>query len=89
MSKSVFWATFVTIFLAELGDKTQLAAMAATAKSGELLTVFLAASAALVLATLLGVLVGGTIFKHIPAHLIKYFAGGAFIAVGIWVIWKG
>jgi putative Ca2+/H+ antiporter (TMEM165/GDT1 family) len=86
MPKSVFWATFITVFLAELGDKTQLAAMAATAKSGEIWTVFVAASLALIVATLLGVLVGGALFKHVPPHLIKYFAGFAFIAVGVWMI---
>ena len=89
MSKSVFWATFITIFLAELGDKTQLAAMAATAKSGEIWTIFLSASLALIFATLLGVLVGASLFKYIPAHLIKYFAGFAFIGVGVWMIFKG
>jgi putative Ca2+/H+ antiporter (TMEM165/GDT1 family) len=89
MSKSIFWVTFATIFLAELGDKTQLAAMAASAKSGELLTVFLAASLALVLATLLGVILGGTLYKYIPPHLIKYFAGSAFICVGVWLLAKG
>jgi len=89
MSKSVFWATFITVFLAELGDKTQLAAMAATARSGEMWTVFLSASLALILATFLGVLVGGWLFKYIPPHLIKYFAGFAFIGVGVWMLFKG
>ena len=89
MTRSVFWATFLTVFLAELGDKTQLAAMAATAKSGELWTVFLSASLALVLATLLGVLVGATAFRCAPPHMVRYFAGSAFIAVGVWVLLKG
>lgn len=89
MGKSLFWATFVTVFLAELGDKTQLAAMTATARSGALLTVFLAASAALVCATAIGVLVGGALFKVIPEHMVKYAAGTAFIAVGIWVLARG
>lgn len=88
-SASLFWTTFATVFLAELGDKTQLAAMTATARSGALLTVFLAASAALVCATALGVAVGGALFKVIPEHIIKYVAGSAFIAVGLWVIVKG
>lgn len=88
-STSLFWTTFATVFLAELGDKTQLAAMTATARSGALLTVFLAASAALVCATALGVAVGGALFKVIPEHIIKYVAGSAFIAVGLWVIVKG
>ncbi len=88
-SASLFWTTIATVFLAELGDKTQLAAMTATARSGALLTVFLAASAALVCATALGVAVGGALFKVIPEQLIKYVAGAAFIAVGLWVILKG
>jgi Ca2+/H+ antiporter, TMEM165/GDT1 family len=89
MGKSLFWATFVTVFLAELGDKTQLAAMTATARSGAILTVFLAASAALVCATAIGVLVGGALFKVVPEHMVKYAAGLAFIAVGVWVLVKG
>lgn len=86
---SLFWTTFATVFLAELGDKTQLAAMTATARSGALLTVFLAASAALVCATALGVAVGGVLFKLVPEQVVKYLAGAAFIAVGIWVMVKG
>ena len=89
MGKSLFWATFVTVFLAELGDKTQLAAMTATVRSGALLTVFLAASAALVCATAIAVLVGGALFRVVPEPLIKYAAGLAFIAVGVWVLLKG
>ena len=88
-SSSLFWTTFGTVFLAELGDKTQLAAMTATARSGAVVTVFLAASAALVCATAIGVAVGGALFKVIPEQLVKYLAGAAFIAVGLWVIVKG
>jgi putative Ca2+/H+ antiporter (TMEM165/GDT1 family) len=89
MPKSVFWATFFVVFLAELGDKTQLAAMAATAKTGDAWTVFLSASLALIFATLLGVLVGGYLFKHVSPQLIKYCAGAAFIAVGVWMLIRG
>ena len=89
MEKSLFWATFVTVFLAEVGDKTQLAAMTATAKSGAIWTVFFAASAALVCATAIGVVVGGALFKVIPEHMVKYAAGAAFICVGVWVLVKG
>ena len=88
-SASLFWTTFTTVFLAELGDKTQLAAMTATARSGALLTVFLAASAALVCATAIGVAVGGALFRVLPEQFVRYIAGGAFIAVGLWVIVKG
>jgi putative Ca2+/H+ antiporter (TMEM165/GDT1 family) len=89
MNRSLFWTTFATIFLAELGDKTQLAAMTATARSGAILTVFFAASAALVCATAIGVAVGGTLFRIIPEHLVKYLVGTAFILMGLWVIVKG
>lgn len=88
MEKSLFWATFCTVFLAELGDKTQLAAMTATAKSGALVTVFLAASAALVCATAIGVLVGGALFRLVPEVAVKYASGATFIAVGLWIIVK-
>jgi putative Ca2+/H+ antiporter (TMEM165/GDT1 family) len=89
MKNSLFWTTFATVFLAELGDKTQLAAMTATVKSGALFTVFLAASAALICATAIGVTVGAALFKVIPEHLVKYLAGSAFIGVGLWVLIKG
>ncbi|HJV90810.1 MAG TPA: TMEM165/GDT1 family protein [Holophagaceae bacterium] len=89
MTRSLFWTTFLTVFLAEVGDKTQLAAMTATARSGALWTVFFAASLALVCATAIGVAVGGALFKVVPEHLIKYVAGSAFIAVGLWVLIKG
>ena len=89
MTRSLFWTTFLTVFLAEVGDKTQLAAMTATARSGALWTVFFAASLALVCATALGVAVGGALFRVIPEHFIKYVAGSAFILVGLWVLVKG
>lgn len=89
MNRTLFWTTFGTVFLAEAGDKTQLAAMTATVRSGQIVTVFLAASAALVCATAIGVAVGGILFKYIPEAAIKWAAGSAFIAVGLWVLIKG
>ena len=89
MNRSLFWTTFGTVFLAEIGDKTQLAAMTATVRSGQLWTVFLAASSALVCATAIGVVMGGLLFKFIPEAAIKWAAGTAFIAVGLWVLVKG
>ena len=89
MNRSLFWTTFGTNFLAEIGDKTQLAAVTATVRSGQIWTVFLAASVALVCATALGVTVGGVLFKYIPEAAIKWVAGTAFIAVGFWVLIKG
>jgi putative Ca2+/H+ antiporter (TMEM165/GDT1 family) len=85
MNRSLFWTTFGTVFLAEVGDKTQLAAMTATVRSGQVWTVFLAA---LVCVTAIGVAVGGVLFKYIPEAAIRWVAGTAFIAVGLWVLVK-
>jgi len=76
-------ATFGTILLAELGDKTQLAAIMMTSKTGRPLSVFLGAVSALAVVTLLGVLFGEGLIRVIPEHLIKNIAAGAFIVIGV------
>ncbi len=86
MDKQLFWGTFVAVFLAEVGDKTSLAAMTASAKSGAAWTVFFAASLALVCGTAVGVSVGAAMFKVLPPAAIKWTAGLLFIGVGIWVL---
>jgi putative Ca2+/H+ antiporter (TMEM165/GDT1 family) len=77
----------VTIFLAELGDKTQLATLLFAAKSpGGLATVFLGASLALVLASAVGVAAGGLIANYVSTRMLSYAAGVGFVAVGVWTI---
>lgn len=76
-------STFGLIFLAELGDKTQLAAIAMSAESRSPLAVFLGATVALALVTLLGVAVGGTLTRVIPARYIRMGAGALFVAIGV------
>lgn len=87
MNIRLFLSTFVLIFLAELGDKTQLAAMAraATGEGGKW-TVFFAASGALVLSTLIAVLFGEALTRVIPEHVIKIAAGILFILFGLWIL---
>jgi putative Ca2+/H+ antiporter (TMEM165/GDT1 family) len=78
---------FGSVFLAELGDKTQIATMLyATDKSIRPFNVFIAAASALVFSTLLAVIFGETITRFIPARTLKMLAGIAFIAVGIWTL---
>jgi len=78
---------FGSVLIAELGDKTQLATMLyATDKSVRPISVFIAASSALVVSTLLAVLFGSTITRFLPETTLKLIAGIAFIAVGIWTI---
>ncbi len=80
---------FGSVFLAELGDKTQMATMLfATEKTVQPLSIFLAASSALVVSTLLAVLFGSAVTRFIPEGTLKLIAGLAFIAVGIWSIFS-
>ena len=83
MDWKIFWTAFATLFVAELGDKTQLAVIAMTAKTKTFLSVFLGASLALVLVTLLGVLVGSFITEYIPTEWIQRIVAVIFIAVGV------
>jgi len=78
---------FGSVLLAELGDKTQLATMLyATDKTVRPLSVFFAASSALVVSTLLAVVFGSTITRFVPESTLKLIAGVAFIGVGVWTI---
>lgn len=79
----MFWTAFATLFLAEMGDKTQLAVVAMTAKSKAILSVFLGASLALVLVTFIGILVGGMITQYVPVEWIQRIVALIFIAVGV------
>jgi putative Ca2+/H+ antiporter (TMEM165/GDT1 family) len=76
------WVTFLTLFLAELGDKTQLSVITLTSKTGEPWKVFIGAAAALVIVTLLGVLVGEALVRVVPERVIKKVAAAAFVVIG-------
>jgi len=78
--------TFVTIFLAELGDKTQLATFAFSAESTSRLAVFIGSAMALVLTSLLGVLFGSVVHRLVPPQAIKIGAGSLFILLGLWML---
>jgi len=86
MDFKVLFTTFATIFLAELGDKTQLATFAFSAETKSRVSVFIGSAGALVLTSLLGVLLGAAISKLIPPNFLKMGAGGLFVILGIWMI---
>lgn len=86
MDWKIFLSTFVTIFLAEMGDKTQFAALAASSQSKSTWTVLLAVTLALVLAGTVGVLFGKVLGNFISPQVIRYVSGSLFILVGVWVI---
>ena len=85
MDWNIFLTTFGTIFLAELGDKTQLAAIMMTSKTKLPLSVFMGASLALCLVTLVGVLLGEGLIAVIPQNILKKVAALAFVAIGLWM----
>jgi putative Ca2+/H+ antiporter (TMEM165/GDT1 family) len=88
MDWSIFWATFVTIFVAEIGDKTQFAAMAAASQSKTILPVLLATVLALALAGSMGVVMGSLIGKYVSPDKMKIISGALFILMGTWIILK-
>jgi len=75
--------TFVMIFLAELGDKTQLAIFSFAAGSRSPGEVMVGAGGALLLTTLLAVLIGSTVIRFVPTEVIRYVAGSLFIVFGV------
>uniref|UniRef100_A0A7V4G9N5 GDT1 family protein n=1 Tax=Desulfobacca acetoxidans TaxID=60893 RepID=A0A7V4G9N5_9BACT len=86
MDWQTFWVTFITVFLAEMGDKTQHAALSLTADKKAPLSVLTGACSALFLATLLGVLVGGVLTYYVPEPFIKKGAGILFLIIGILIL---
>jgi len=87
MDLKLLATVFASVFVAELGDKTQLATMLFSAEAADSrATVFLAASAALVVATAIGVLAGGFVAQHVSPATLKVVAGAGFIAIGAWTL---
>jgi len=83
MDWKIFLTIFASVFLAELGDKTQLATMLFAAdKEVSKYTVFFAASAALIVASALGVLAGSLLSEYINEKYLHYIAGVGFIVIG-------
>ena len=85
MDWRVLLTTFGIIFLAEMGDKTQLAAMTMAAQKKRPWEVFLGASLALAVVSAIGVLVGSVLSHYLPIDWIKRIAGAAFIVIGVLV----
>lgn len=87
MDLKIFSVVFGTVFLAELGDKTQLATVLFASKSpASLVTVFVAASLALMLSSGLAVAAGSLISQYVEARLLSLVAGVGFVIIGIWTI---
>ena len=83
MVLTLLFTTFIAVFLAEMGDKTQLTTITLSSTTNKPLAVFIGSSLALILATLLGALAGGSIANLIPAFLLKLLSGIVFLIIGI------
>ena len=89
MDWKILSTVFTSVFIAELGDKTQLATMLfASDKHTSKLTVFLGASLALVVTSALGVVAGSFISEYVSEKVLHYLAGVGFIAIGVWTLVK-
>ena len=89
MDLKILLTVFTVVFLAELGDKTQLATMLFAAdKEVSKLTVFFGAALALIVASAIGVAAGSIISEYISEKQLHYIAGLGFIVIGIWTLYK-
>ncbi|MBL8658789.1 MAG: TMEM165/GDT1 family protein [Rhodospirillales bacterium] len=80
---------FATVFLAELGDKTQLATLLfATDKQQSPISIFVAAALALVLSTAIAVVLGTMAERYLTIIPLRLIAGVGFVAIGVWTIWS-
>ncbi|WP_398334501.1 TMEM165/GDT1 family protein [Vulcanococcus sp.] len=82
---AVFLTTFTTVFLAELGDKTQLAGLLLSAESGRPVLVFFGASLALISSSLVGVVLGRWLSRVLPPQQLERLAGILMVALGLWL----
>ena len=87
MDWKILSTVFTSVFIAELGDKTQLATLLfASDKEISKLTVFAGAASALIVTSAMGVLAGGVIANYISEKYLHYLAGVGFIAIGVWIL---
>ncbi len=86
MDFKTLFTVFAAVFLAELGDKTQLAILSLSAESKAHVSVFVGAAAAMLISTLLAVVLGGFIATHVPAKAVHAAAGIAFIVIGLLIL---
>src|SRR5438874_915684 len=86
MDWRVMLTTFGIVFLAEMGDKTQIAAMTMAAEKKRPWEVFIGASLALVVVSAIGIIVGSLLSQYLPLEWIKRAAGAAFVIIGVLIL---
>ena len=79
-------STFLLVFIAELGDKTQLATMLLSAKSNSITPIFIGASLALICSSFIGVFAGAYLTRYVSPHYIQNAAGVLFLLMGVLIL---
>ncbi|HSA78554.1 MAG TPA: TMEM165/GDT1 family protein [Nitrospirota bacterium] len=85
---SPFWTVTVAFFIAEMGDKTQLATVALAAEFNTVIPVWLGTTGGMLVADAVGIILGIVLHKKIPEKQIKWFAAMVFIAFGVWGLYE-
>jgi len=79
-----FWTVVIAFFIAEMGDKTQLATVVLAARFNTIIPVWLGTTTGMMIADAIGIIIGIVLHKRIPEKMIKWFAALVFIAFGVW-----
>ncbi|HEY6000763.1 MAG TPA: TMEM165/GDT1 family protein [bacterium] len=85
---SPFWTVAVAFFIAEMGDKTQLATISLAVKYNAIWSVWMGTTAGMMVADAIGIGVGIVMGKRIPERAVKWGAAAIFVAFGIWGLWE-
>ncbi len=85
---SPFWTVTIAFFLAEMGDKTQLASVALAAEMNNIIPVWAGTTTGMMIADAIGIIIGIVMHKRIPEKKVKWFAALVFIAFGIWGLYQ-
>ncbi|MEW6586673.1 MAG: TMEM165/GDT1 family protein [Nitrospirota bacterium] len=87
-SFSPFWTVAIAFFIAEMGDKTQLATIALAVEYNTVIRVWMGTTIGMVISNAIGIIVGNVMGKHIPERAIKWFSAIVFIAFGIYGLYE-
>lgn len=88
MDWKLLLSTFAVMFLAELGDKTQLTVFTLVTQTKQPIPIFIGAAIALTVVTFLGAFFGQVITRYVPGNIMRVAAGLLFVGIGIVVLWQ-